>query len=285
MKRTKLILFFSFFCCFYYSNVWADNLDKALELYQQGNLGESLNYFKLALTGGKNNTAQLKTIYLHIGILEAGTGQNQSAESSFMKLLLLDPEATPPQDVSPRIIERMEAAKASLGSKRMNIILNGPERIEPNTNNSVVIEIQNDIGQLANKVILLINGEEIVSRRSSPRVELPIPASSVSNLREGQSLTYAVHVTDEYGNVIWSSPSTVVPVIMPRRDQEGGVLITSIEGGEVEGPVAQPTPVYKKWWFWTVIGAGVVLVGGGITAGILLSEPGIEYEINSITSN
>jgi tetratricopeptide (TPR) repeat protein len=37
---------------------------------------------------------------------------------------------------------------------------------------------------------------------------------------------------------------------------------------------AEGTPLYAKWWFWTIIGA--LIVGGAITAGILLYDPGQE---------
>lgn len=32
------------------------------------------------------------------------------------------------------------------------------------------------------------------------------------------------------------------------------------------------TPLYEKWWFWTIVGA--LLVGGAVTAGVLLYDPG-----------
>lgn len=33
-------------------------------------------------------------------------------------------------------------------------------------------------------------------------------------------------------------------------------------------PVAESTPVYKKWWFWTLIGVGVA---GGVAAGVAVA--------------
>ena len=42
------------------------------------------------------------------------------------------------------------------------------------------------------------------------------------------------------------------------------------EDSESEESIArvEKVPVYKKWWFWTIL--GVVVVGGGVTAGVLL---------------
>lgn len=38
-------------------------------------------------------------------------------------------------------------------------------------------------------------------------------------------------------------------------------------------PAVEPEPVTKKAWFWVVIGGAVVAAAGGITAGVLLSQP------------
>jgi hypothetical protein len=37
-------------------------------------------------------------------------------------------------------------------------------------------------------------------------------------------------------------------------------------------PAPASTPVYKKWWLWTIVGA--VVVGGAVTAGVLLGGQG-----------
>jgi hypothetical protein len=33
--------------------------------------------------------------------------------------------------------------------------------------------------------------------------------------------------------------------------------------------MSDDTPVYKTWWLWTIVGA--VVVGGAVTAGVLLA--------------
>lgn len=38
-------------------------------------------------------------------------------------------------------------------------------------------------------------------------------------------------------------------------------------------PAVEPEPVTKQPWFWVVIGGAVVAAAGGITAGVLLSQP------------
>lgn len=49
----------------------------------------------------------------------------------------------------------------------------------------------------------------------------------------------------------------------------------------VDRPTDRPTPVaqrsdkplYKKWWFWTAIAGGVVVVGGAVALGVVLTRP------------
>ena len=38
-------------------------------------------------------------------------------------------------------------------------------------------------------------------------------------------------------------------------------------------PRDQPTPIYKKWWLWTIIG-GVVVVGAVVAVAVVLTQPG-----------
>ena len=50
-----------------------------------------------------------------------------------------------------------------------------------------------------------------------------------------------------------------------------------------EGKDRAGEPVYKKWWFWTAVGVGVVAVVGGVTAGVLLSPEDPTTELGTIT--
>lgn len=43
------------------------------------------------------------------------------------------------------------------------------------------------------------------------------------------------------------------------------------------------TPIYKRWWFWTAIGAGALVVAGGVTAGVLANQGPPDPELGGIT--
>jgi hypothetical protein len=48
-------------------------------------------------------------------------------------------------------------------------------------------------------------------------------------------------------------------------------LVTKSEGGPATQAAAAPTPVYKKWWLWAIVG-GVVVAGAAAGAGIAASS-------------
>lgn len=70
------------------------------------------------------------------------------------------------------------------------------------------------------------------------------------------------------------------PVVVPTPEQTARAAETS----PASAAVAAPDPVadeqerprmVRRWWFWTLVGA--VVVGGAVTAGVLLSrDPGVE---------
>lgn len=73
------------------------------------------------------------------------------------------------------------------------------------------------------------------------------------------------------------------PTLMPSRVEPG------LGSASLPQPVPAPTntrsaehiPVYKRWWFWTIIGVGAAGAAAGITAGVLSSR-GPAYELGDV---
>ena len=64
------------------------------------------------------------------------------------------------------------------------------------------------------------------------------------------------------------APNTTVPL-----DQPAVVEIQPATTTTVTAAPLKPTPVYKKWWLWTVVGVAAVGVGVGLGVGLTLGAP------------
>ena len=64
-----------------------------------------------------------------------------------------------------------------------------------------------------------------------------------------------------------STPSTVAP---PTATTSAPSATPTAEAS-VTKTAERPRPVYKRWWFWTI--AGVVVVGGAVTAALVATTP------------
>jgi hypothetical protein len=100
------------------------------------------------------------------------------------------------------------------------------------------------------------------------------------------------------GSILLEVGEHTLEVHAPGRSPERRVV--QVKGGErthlrvalaplpVEGETrpaserADGSPVYKKWWLWTIV--GVVVVAGGTTAAVLLTRDSGGAEPNAATS-
>lgn len=239
-------------------------LDTALQEYQKGTFENAYNYFQLALKSGENNSKQLETIWMHIGIIETASGNFDSAQTAFIKLLTLNPNPSLPPDASPLIIEKLNSAKTFIGNRRFNITDKAPQKIYKQFSNSILLEINNDISQIAHKAILSINEHESgIIEINSSKIEVAIPRDIIAEANS-KLISYSLKVTDEFGNEVWRSASKEIPIITD----------------ETEDRVAENScnSIYCRWWFWTIV--GVVIVGAGVGTTLAITKP-FEEDINA----
>lgn len=72
------------------------------------------------------------------------------------------------------------------------------------------------------------------------------------------------------------APAPAAPVAPPMTFGAGQLLLSADDAAKAQEDSTEEesfaeiekTPVWKAWWFWTII--GVVVVGGGVTAGVML---------------
>lgn len=67
--------------------------------------------------------------------------------------------------------------------------------------------------------------------------------------------------------VVDISPGETLEIQLTLGESDGAAPATGTSGGEGDGE-----SIVEAWWFWTII--GVVVVGGSVTAGVLLAPDG-----------
>lgn len=68
-----------------------------------------------------------------------------------------------------------------------------------------------------------------------------------------------------------SQPS---PAVLPPASLDPAPAITTPASGSlVSGTQPEKTPVYRKWWFWTLVGGASAVIAVGTTLGVLSREP------------
>lgn len=68
----------------------------------------------------------------------------------------------------------------------------------------------------------------------------------------------------------WSPRSEVLEV---PKDEPPAPPVTVAPPATITTHREDRQPVYKKWWFWTLVGVGVAGAAAGVTAGVLSSQP------------
>ena len=86
----------------------------------------------------------------------------------------------------------------------------------------------------------------------------------------------SMNLTDEMANlleVLLSDDTDWYDADEDSAPPPGSVVITET-GEEIRTPGAEETPVYKTWWFWTIIGGVVVAAGAGVGTWLALRDTG-----------
>ncbi|MCC7384880.1 MAG: hypothetical protein IT384_23735 [Deltaproteobacteria bacterium] len=94
-------------------------LERALQLFEDGKLSQALSELERALKSGAHQGAELATIYLHLGILRAGAGDDPGAEEAFFGLCTLRPSEPVPSGASPVVTAPFERASRRCEASRL----------------------------------------------------------------------------------------------------------------------------------------------------------------------
>jgi len=248
------------------SQAQADNplVGEGAELYDELRFEEALQVLSAALIRPGNTTSDEMTIYRLLAFTYLALGRNEEAEGAYRRLLVLEPEFTPGNDVSPRFREFLDSVKArweAEGRPGTAVAPASPVEIEH------VSPPQGDRNEPVRLSARLVDPDRRV-------------ASLVLAYRQGTNDVFRRLDTEEVdGEYVATIPGDDVrpPLVEYYFEalDDGGLPVAA--RGDVAAPlrIAVEAPssgsVFTKWWFWT---AAVVVVGGAVTAAVLLSRGG-----------
>lgn len=263
---------------------------RALAMYEEGQLSQSLVAFEDALRAGGNGLSELETIYLHLGILRAGSRDAAGAEAAFLALCTVSPTAKSPRGASPVVRAPFERAKKACASgPKLSLTIDAPSVIDTGASYVAVLRVDGDPAKLVAgaraDVTSASNRHSIVEVRSASPITLAFPRDvSVSS----GELRYHVELIDAYGSVLLNAGSTteprvvrvVAPVLAAAKTSSAGALALDLDAPNSADPSLPPLTteastgeddsIFSSPWFWA--GTGVVAIGAAVIIGVVLSS-------------
>jgi len=230
-------------------------LEEARKLIDDLEMESALKALDAADKTEGNDRATVLEIWTLQGIAFGTLGKEAKTRDSFRKLLVLDPSATIPQDLPPRVRTPFFEAR-EWAATNGPIGFTGGVNLEGGVVQSVKVTVDKDVLRLARTVRFHLDLE------GKQSLDVPITAGKAEAPVQKEGVSWWAEVLSDRKGVLF----TVASAEQPRRD------------GEVRAPVAaaplqleSPGPVSGGWRRPTgfgLVGAGAVAAGIGIVLGV-----------------
>ncbi|MGE0789239.1 MAG: hypothetical protein AB7S26_26430 [Sandaracinaceae bacterium] len=257
-------------------SVWASHaraqegpLERAEQAYQEIDFERVRELAVEALRTGTLRPEQLVRTYELLGVSNSALGDAEAARDFFVRMLWLDPDRQLDDSVSPRMREPYLEARGVRTARP------GSMSIEAGIDRSagtVHVELR-DPSSLARRVRVaarLEGATEYTTAEYAAASALDAPLAGAAN---ADRIEYYVEVLDMHGNTLLGQGSPFSPRVVGRTGAPQG-------GGEDGG--GGGVTFFEEPLFWIIVGA-VVLVGAGITVGVVLdsrSRIGVQTGVN-----
>lgn len=239
-------------------------LARAEQAYLDVDFDGTLSAAQQALREGGHTPAQLMRIYQLLGVSSAAVGQSERARDFFVRMLAIDAGADLDDTVPPRLRAPFLEARG--------IVTSRPERLGAEVGlarvQSALHVALTDPFQLGQTLRVHARLEGTLEFSTREEAAQPVVFARLDGAAAADRVEYWVELVDPFGNQILTLGSEFEPRVVGRlaRASDGG------SGGGGSDLAAEP-------WLWIVIGA--VVVGGGITAGVILGEQASRLELRT----
>lgn len=224
---------------------------------------EALEVLSAALLRAGQDPARRARVYELLGYTYLALGREPEAEAAYRALLALRPDYRPGPELSPRFRRFVEQVRARWEQEGRPGVALSPVTLEhrspPRAERGKPLELQVGVtdpsARVARVVLAWRPGDDLESTfrrveatRRGDRFEVQVPADGV----RPPFLEYYFEALDAQGLPVAARGDAAAPLRVSVPAPEQGGLLT-------------------KWWFWATVG---VAVAGGVTAAVLLAEPG-----------
>ena len=236
-------------------------IQEGADQYDELRYEEALQTLSAALVRAGNTAQQQARIYELLAFTYLSLGREAEAEGAYRSLLAIEPDFEPGAEVSPRfrtffggVRERWEAdgRPGRAPPAPASIRHASPAQADPGESVELRASLDDPSGRIVSVVLAYRQGTSDVFRRLDTE---PVDGEFVATI-PGEDVApplveYYFEGLDADGLPVASRGDVAAP------------LRIAVEG-EGAGGVA------TKWWFWTILGA--VVIGGGVTAAVLLAR-------------
>ena len=217
-----------------------DLMSKARAEMAQLNYDAAIALLEQAEATGKNQPAAMVEIYRATAEAHASMGRADAAETSFRRLLALDPSVELPAGSSPKLMAPFTGAREFLAGRRIEV------ECRRSAADAANLVVQSDpVDLVAGARLTTQAGESSgADARGQARIALSIPGAAAAGCA----------ALDRHGNVLVraelsATAEDAAPSGGGGEPSDGGDLVGSApaEGGE--------RPIYARWWPYAVVAA------------------------------
>ncbi|MBN2360145.1 MAG: hypothetical protein JXR83_11890 [Deltaproteobacteria bacterium] len=212
-----------------------------------------------ALAKGGNQAAALSEIHLRLGIIAASSNRTDEAVDLFTRMLLIDPKASVPADVSPKVQRPFIDAQANFSKLQPCFLEHAPVQHWPATGGlELRVRWDTDSLGMAQGVWLMRRSADnptyrVAEQRERGEVLFTVNRNEVP---EPAVLEYYLELRDANGNTLRNTGTAATPLRVAEQTAE--VAAVEQEAAPGEAP-----------WPWIIAGsAALLLVGAGAAAAI-----------------
>ena len=239
----------------------SDLIKQGLQAYDDLDYPRAIDLFQKALAETLTREEKI-VVYRALGFIHAAQEDMNAARSDFENLLRIDPSIELDRTVAPRVRAVFEEAKSAVATGRAQQTEEAklPE-VQPSFDPAKPIEGRalaasvalDDRAAEKMRLYHRLRGQEVFSRVESARdehgkFEAIVPGTQV----KGPGLELYIELVDNTGLPVARAGSLIAPLAL-----------------DVTVP---KKPLYKKGWFWGVVG-GVVAVGAVVAGVVIATRP------------